>query len=64
MIEVSDGPRKYRLDGRVAAMVRWLAEQSDRVNRNGKFPLRVEFHCGGDKVQPKVFEDEEPIRVE
>ncbi len=62
IIIVDDG-KQVRLNGRVAAMVRWLAEQAERLNQAPK--MRVEFHCSGfSHVRPKIetIESEIPIQ--
>ena len=53
MLLVQDGERTYQLTGRVAAMVRWLAGEAERVNRLPQ--LRLEFNCSGFKsIKPRL----------
>ena len=63
MVTVQDDLRTYRVRGRVAAMIVYLAEQAQRLNG---FPrVRVEFNCAGQRsVVPKVelIEDALPAR--
>ena len=63
MIVVIVNGERVQVDGRVAAMVRWLAEQSGRLNELPK--MRLEFHCSGfNHVRPKLetIESEIPIQ--
>ncbi len=61
---VQDSDSRVTLDGRAAAMVRYIVEYADRLNNEQK--MRLEFHCAGRVIKPKlqIFEDETPIRVE
>ena len=62
MIIVVDDGKQVRLNGRVAAMVRWLVEQAERLNQVPK--MRVEFHCNGfNHVRPKIETIESEIPV-
>ena len=62
MIVIVDGEKRVTLDGRVAAMVRWLAEQAERLNELPK--MRLEFHCSGfNHVRPKIETIESEIPV-
>jgi len=62
VIVIVDGEKRVTLDGRVAAMVRWLAEQAERLNELPK--MRLEFHCSGfNHVRPKIETIESEIPV-
>ena len=52
------------IDGRAAAMVRYIVEHASRLN--GEHKVRLEFNCAGKVIKPKMqfFEDGQPIRVE
>jgi hypothetical protein len=59
---VQGGLDTFCVEGRVAAMILYLARQADRFNALPK--VRLEFNCAGFKViKPRyeVFEDEVPI---
>jgi len=58
-----DGQRIISLQGRAAAIVRWIADRADRLD--GRERVKLEFNCAGNKVRPScaVFEDEAPITV-
>ncbi len=61
---VVDGEQRIELSSRVAAMVRWLAqERQPRINEASC--VRVEFNCAGSQIKPKCvfYENEVPIRV-
>lgn len=61
---VVDGEQRIELSSRVAAMVRWLAqERKTRINEAAC--VRVEFNCAGSQIKPKCvfYENEVPIRV-
>ena len=64
MLQVTDGHSSYTLDGRVAAMVRWLAERAEWLG--GQKKMKVEFNCAGRKVKPvaTMIEDEDTLEVE
>jgi len=53
---VLDGEQRIELSSRVAAMVRWLAEQTERVSVPDK--IAVTFDCAGSKVSAEVRERE------
>ena len=63
MLRVIDGGHSYTLEGRVAAMVRWLTERAERLSDHRK--VKVEFNCAGRKVKPvsTVIEDGETIEI-
>jgi len=61
MVTVILDDKTIRVSGRVAAMVRWLAERAERLNTRS--PLKVEFNCGGSEVKPRVMEEGTPIRI-
>ena len=63
MVQVQDGAQTYRLNGRAAAMVRYLAQRAEALN-NLPNKMRLEFNCAGRSVRPKleICEDEVPIR--
>jgi hypothetical protein len=55
---VENGPRKtYSLDGRVAAIVAWLAGKADEIERSSNGKLTV--HYAGDhlKFEPTMIEE-------
>ena len=61
---IVDGEQQIELSSRVAAMVRWLAqERGARINEAAC--VRVEFNCAGSQIKPKCvfYENEAPIRV-
>jgi len=63
-VVVIDDEQRIELSGRIAAMVRWLAqERGMRINE--AVCVRVEFNCAGSQIKPKCvfYENEVPIRV-
>lgn len=62
VVTVQDGSgRLYRLTGRVAAMVLYLARQAARLSEFDR--MRLEFNCAGLAVRPKLEVCEERIEV-
>jgi len=61
-IQVVNGEAKS-LEGRVAAMIVFLAEQAEKLN--GTKRIKVEFNCAGTQIKPSLtfFEDGPTIRV-
>lgn len=60
---VVDGSETVRLNGRVAAMVRYLLDRRAELERLPK--LRVVFHCAGWKsVRPTLEICEDEVRIE
>jgi hypothetical protein len=61
-IVVVDDGESVTLTGRVAAMVRWLVSQAERLNTLPQ--VRVEFNCSGFKsVKPKIEECQREVMV-
>ena len=62
-MRVTDGHSSYEIDGRVAVMVRWLAERAERLSGHQK--VKIEFNCAGSRVKPvsTVIEDEETLEI-
>ena len=50
-------------EGRVAAMILFLAEQAEKLN--GTERIKIEFNCAGSSVKPSLtfFEDSPTIRL-
>jgi len=55
-VQVLDGDRRYELRGRVAGIVRWLAENEGRLTQPGK--VQLVFDCAGSSVSAEVRERE------
>jgi len=61
-IQVVNGESKD-LEGRVAAMIVFLAEQAEKLN--GTERIKIEFNCAGASIKPSLtfFEDGPTIRI-
>jgi len=62
VVEVVFGPKTYPLEGRVAAIVLYLARRSELINGHNK--LKIEFNCLDRDLRPKFEIFEEAIRSE
>jgi len=60
-VVVRDGVQEYEVNGRAAAMVRYIAKRATSINRVG--PVKVELNAAGRKVKGRVvaFDDGEEI---
>ena len=61
MLNVVDGPKSYPLNGRVAAIVLYLAKRADLINGHDK--LKLELNCKGPDTQPRIEIFEERIQA-
>jgi len=62
MLQLVDGPKSYPLNGRVAAIVLYLAKRAELINGHNK--LKIEFNCLDRDLRPKFEIFEEAIRSE
>ena len=56
-MQVLDGDRRYELRGRVAGIVRWLAENEGRLTQPRR--VQVTFDCAGSSVSAEVKQREQ-----
>jgi len=58
---VHDGDRKCEINGRVAEMIRFLLDRSDKIARTPT--IKIEHNCAGSKIQSRLvtFDSEAKI---